>query len=127
MVATQFPRAPHRRTQPAPNATRVIALDHRVSDGRVFGSAMRGGDEHGSDLDLLVDRMSQTTLFEIGAIRFELKQLLGMGVDELSPNALTEKVPRPCVERGEAGMTRHEAVDNIKKADALRDVYRRTR
>ena len=31
---------------------------------------------------------AQTTLMDIGAIRFELKQLLGMEVDVLTPNSL---------------------------------------
>lgn len=70
---------------------REIALSHRVSDVRVFGSAMRGDDEQGSDLDLLVEPTAQTTLFDIGAIRFELKQLLGIDIDVLTPNALPEK------------------------------------
>ena len=55
---------------------REIALSHRVSNVRVFGSAMRGDDGQGSDLDLLVEPTAQTTLLDIGAIRFELKQLL---------------------------------------------------
>lgn len=70
---------------------REIALSHRVSNVRVFGSAMRGDDEQGSDLDLLVEPTAQTTLFDIGAIRFKLKQLLGMDIDVLTPNALPDK------------------------------------
>lgn len=70
---------------------REIALSHRVSNVRVFGSAMRGDDIQGSDLDLLVEPTAQTTLFDIGAIRFELKQLLGMDIDVLTPNALPDK------------------------------------
>ena len=34
---------------------REIALRHRVSGVRVFGSALRGDDMAGSDLDLLVE------------------------------------------------------------------------
>ena len=45
----------------------------------------------GSDLDLLVEPTPQTTLFDIGAIRFELKQLLGIEIDVLTPNALPDK------------------------------------
>lgn len=41
-----------------------------------------------SDLDLLVEPTAQTTLMDIGAIRFELKQLLGIDVDVLTPNSL---------------------------------------
>lgn len=67
---------------------REIALRHRVSGVRVFGSALHGDDTAESDLDLLVEPTAQTTLMDIGAIRFELKQLLGMEVDVLTPNGL---------------------------------------
>ncbi len=67
---------------------REIALSHRVSGVRVFGSAIRGDDVAGSDLDLLVEPTAQTTLMDIGAIRFELKNLLGLDVDVLTPNSL---------------------------------------
>ena len=70
---------------------REIALSHRVRNVRVFGSAMRQDDGQGSDLDLLVEPTPQTTLFDIGAIRFELKQLLGIDIDVLTPNALPDK------------------------------------
>jgi len=67
---------------------REIALRHRVSGVRVFGSVLRGDDVAGSDLDLLVDPTPATTLMDIGAIRFELKKLLGLEVDVLTPNGL---------------------------------------
>ncbi len=57
----------------------------------MFGSALHGDDVEGSDLDLLVEPTTETTLFDIGAIRFELKQLLGMDIDVLTPNALPDK------------------------------------
>jgi predicted nucleotidyltransferase len=70
---------------------REIALSHHVSDVRVFGSALRGDDGADSDLDLLVEPTSQTTLMDIGAIRYELRSLLGMEVDVLTPNSLPTK------------------------------------
>lgn len=70
---------------------REIALRHRVSGIRVFGSALHGDDTAESDLDLLVEPTAQTTLMDIGAIRFELKQLLGIDVDVLTPNSLPAK------------------------------------
>ena len=70
---------------------REIALRHRVSGVRVFGSVLRGDDVAGSDLDLLVDPTPATTLMDIGAIRFELKKLLGLDVDVLTPNGLPAK------------------------------------
>lgn len=70
---------------------RQIALSHHVRDIRVFGSSLRGEDVDGSDLDLLVEPTPETTLFDIGAIRFELKQLLGLEIDVLTPDALPDK------------------------------------
>ncbi|MDR6521851.1 MULTISPECIES: nucleotidyltransferase family protein [Variovorax] len=70
---------------------REIALSHHVSSVRVFGSALRGEDGPDSDLDLLVEPTAQTTLMDIGAIRYELKSLLGMEVDVLTPNGLPLK------------------------------------
>lgn len=70
---------------------REIALSHRVSDVHVFGSVLRGEDDANSDLDLLVEPTAQTTLMDIGAIRFELKKLLGFEVDVLTPNALPRR------------------------------------
>lgn len=67
---------------------REIALRHRVSGVSVFGSAIHGTDVEGNDLDLLVEPTSATTLLDIGAIRHELKALLGMDVDVLTPNGL---------------------------------------
>lgn len=58
---------------------------------RVFGSVVHGDDTEGSDLDILIDPTPETTLFDIGAIRHDLLQLLGMPVDVLTPKALPEK------------------------------------
>lgn len=70
---------------------REIVLSHRVRSVRVFGSALHGDEAEGSDLDLLVEPTDQTPLFDIGAIRFELKNLLGIEVDVLTPNGLPQK------------------------------------
>ena len=67
---------------------REIALSHHVSNVRVFGSVLQGLDDASSDLDLLVEPTERTTLMDIGAIRFELKNLLGFEVDVLTPNGL---------------------------------------
>jgi predicted nucleotidyltransferase len=69
---------------------RQIALRHRVSEIKVFGSVVRGDDHDGSDLDLLVEPTAETSLFDIGGIQFEVSQLLGIDVDVLTPRALPE-------------------------------------
>ena len=67
---------------------REIALRHRVSGVRVFGSALHGDDAAGSDLDLLVDTQPGATLFDLGGLQDELQELLGMPVDVLTPKDL---------------------------------------
>jgi len=69
---------------------RAIVLAHRASNVRVFGSVIRGEDRDDSDLDLLVEPTPETSLMDIGAIRHELKSLLGVNVDVLTPNALPD-------------------------------------
>jgi uncharacterized protein len=59
-----------------------------VRNVRVFGSAARGEDLEGSDLDLLVDPTEQTTLFDLAGLKLELEALLGVGVDIATPGAL---------------------------------------
>jgi predicted nucleotidyltransferase len=71
-------------------AIRSVVERHRARNARVFGSALHGDDHEGSDLDILVDPTPETTLFDIGAIRHELLQLLGIPVDVLTPNALPD-------------------------------------
>ena len=71
-------------------AIREIALRHRVTNVRVFGSVLHGNDTEDSDLDLLVEPTTETTLMDIGAIRYELKELLGVSVDVLTPRALPD-------------------------------------
>ncbi|RDU97358.1 nucleotidyltransferase family protein [Trinickia dinghuensis] len=70
---------------------RKVVASHRACNARVFGSVVHGDDSDGSDLDILIDPTPETTLFDIGAIRHELLQLLGVSVDVLTPNALPEK------------------------------------
>ena len=72
-------------------AARSIILGHRVQNARVFGSVLHGDDADGSDLDILVDPTTETTLMDIGAIRLELRDLLGISVDVLTPKSLPIK------------------------------------
>jgi len=73
------------------DAIREIALRHRVLNVRVFGSVVHGDDTEESDLDLLVDPTSETTLMDIARIQLEVARLLNVGVDVLTPNALPAK------------------------------------
>ena len=71
-------------------AIHAVVAKYRASNARVFGSVLHGNDHEGSDLDVLIDPTPATTMFDIGAIRHELLQLLGVRVDVLTPNALPD-------------------------------------
>lgn len=73
-------------------AIRRVVAANNAGNPRVFGSVLHGRDTDGSDLDLLVDPTPETTLFDIGAIRHELNQLLGVPVDVVTPNALPDNI-----------------------------------
>ena len=72
-------------------AIRRIALSHRVTNVRVFGSVVHGDDTDGSDLDILVEPTKETTMMDIAKIQLELSQLLPVAVDVLTPNGLPAK------------------------------------
>lgn len=73
------------------DAIRQVVAAHRARNPRVFGSVLHAEDTEASDLDLLIDPTDATTLFDIGAIRAELHDLLGVKVDVVTPKALPEK------------------------------------
>jgi uncharacterized protein len=67
------------------SAVREAAGRFRTANPRIFGSVLRGTDQEGSDLDVLVDALPGTTLFDLGALQVELESLLGVQVDLLTP------------------------------------------
>ncbi|APW46320.1 nucleotidyltransferase family protein [Rhodoferax antarcticus] len=74
-----------------PHAVGAAAKRYQTTNARVFGSVLRGDDAQGSDLDLLVDPLPGATLFDLGGLQFELKTLLGVPVDVLTPGDLPLK------------------------------------
>jgi uncharacterized protein len=73
---------PHRRD------VHALALRHRLTNPRVFGSALRGTDTDGSDLDLLVDASPGASLIDLSNLQAELEALLGVPVDVVTPQDL---------------------------------------
>lgn len=67
------------------NAVREMVVRFRTANPRVFGSVLHGTDQDGSDLDLLVDALPETTLLDLGDLEDALKSLLGVDVDLLTP------------------------------------------
>jgi predicted nucleotidyltransferase len=72
-------------------AVRDVAARFRTANPRVFGSVVRGDDTDGSDIDVLVDPLPGTTLFDLGGLQIELETLLGVPVDLLTPGDLPLK------------------------------------
>lgn len=72
-------------------AVREAAARFRAANPRVFGSVLRDGDTDASDLDILVDALPGTTLFDLGGLQCELEGLLGVQVDVLTPADIPEK------------------------------------
>ena len=54
----------------------------------MYGSVLQGRDTEGSDLDLLVDPLPGTTLFDLGGLQDELEELMGLRVDVRTPKDL---------------------------------------
>lgn len=72
-------------------AVREAVARYRTANPRVFGSVLDGSDSDDSDLDLLVDALPGTTLFDLGGLTEELTELLGVTVDVRTPQELPEK------------------------------------
>ena len=68
-----------------------IVCTSSAANPRVFGSVLHGTDRDGSDLDLLVDALPGATLLDLGDLEEELKSLLGVDVDLLTPGDLPPK------------------------------------
>lgn len=71
---------------------REVLHRHGVTNPEVFGSAARGDDREGSDVDILVDFPPGTSIIDIIGIQHELEDLLGVHVDLVPRNGLKERV-----------------------------------
>jgi predicted nucleotidyltransferase len=69
----------------------AIAARHHASRVRLFGSAARGEDGIGSDIDLLVDFDQDSSLFDLMRMARELEALLGSAVDVVSADGLKSR------------------------------------
>lgn len=69
-------------------AVRAAVSRRKAANPRVFGSVLRGEDEDGSDIDILVDALPGATLLDLGGLMMDLEQILGVRVDVLTPAEL---------------------------------------
>lgn len=70
---------------------RRLVLEAGMANPRVFGSALHGDDEDGSDLDLLVDPAPRTSLLDLAGLQLEIEARTGVKVDLLTPKSLSLK------------------------------------
>jgi predicted nucleotidyltransferase len=65
-----------------------LARRHGAHDVRVFGSVARDEAGEGSDVDFIVRLEPGRSLFDLGALLMDLRDLLGVQVDVLSEGSL---------------------------------------
>lgn len=73
-------------------AIRLATVRNNASNPRVFGSVARGEDRSDSDIDILVDTLPQTTLFDLGGLLEELQDILGCKVDVVTPAGIPARM-----------------------------------
>lgn len=73
-------------------AIRDATKRFNAANPRVFGSVARGEDRPDSDLDILVDALPGTTLFDLGGLLEELQDILGVKVDLVTLGGLPDKI-----------------------------------
>ncbi len=69
-----------------------LARKYGAANVRVFGSVARGEADPESDIDFLIDMEPGRTLFDLGGLVYELRELLGMPVDVVPEKGLREHV-----------------------------------
>jgi predicted nucleotidyltransferase len=63
---------------------REVLARFRMGNPRIFGSTSRNEDTEASDLDILVEAPSETSLFDLAQVELELESILGCKVDILT-------------------------------------------
>ena len=69
-----------------------VAARHGATNVRIFGSLARGDATADSDVDVLVDLERGRSLFDLGALLEDLKELLGCNVDVVTEKGLRKRI-----------------------------------
>lgn len=69
-----------------------VAAMHGARNVRVFGSVARGEADERSDIDLLVDMEEGRTLFDMGGLLMDLRELLHRDVDIVTEKGLKPRM-----------------------------------
>jgi len=74
-------------------AIREATKRFNAANPRVFGSVARGEDRADSDLDILIDALPGTTLFDLGGLLEELSEIMkGTDIHLLTVGDLPERI-----------------------------------
>jgi predicted nucleotidyltransferase len=65
-----------------------------MGNPRIFGSTSRNEDTHESDLDILVEAPSGTSLYDLAKLELELEAILGCKVEILTNGFMAKDVLR---------------------------------
>jgi predicted nucleotidyltransferase len=65
-----------------------LAIKYGARSIRVFGSVARGSPGSDSDIDFLVEFDANRTLFDLIGLRLDLRDLLAVDVDIVTPDSL---------------------------------------
>lgn len=69
-----------------------LAEEHGAYNVRVFGSVARGEADEKSDIDFLVNMKKGYSLFDMGGLLEDLRDLLGHDVDVVSEAGLRQRI-----------------------------------
>jgi len=67
---------------------REVASRYAVANPRIFGSVLHGEDREDSDIDIVVDILPATSLFDLTGLQNDLEQALGVRVDIVTSTGL---------------------------------------
>jgi uncharacterized protein len=70
----------------------ALAAKYGAFDIRIFGSVARGEDDARSDVDFLVELEQGRSLLDLGGLLYDLQNLLGCGVDVITPAGLKPRI-----------------------------------
>lgn len=70
----------------------ALGSAHGITNLRVFGSAARGDEQAGSDIDFLATVSAKTTLFDLMSLEIRIEDLLHRPVEISADDALAPSV-----------------------------------
>ncbi len=71
---------------------RNIIKRHHGINPRIYGSVLRGEDDENSDLDIVIETLPETDLFDLGGMHHDLTELMGVEVDIKTELEIPERI-----------------------------------